>query len=49
VRGSDTGLTGPRFFDSLDLAGSGLLSFQGLSRGDDLLTVAYDSPGRAQP
>lgn len=34
---SDAASTGPRFFDSLDLAGSGLLSFQGLSRGDGLL------------
>ncbi len=40
MRGSDTRLTAPQVFDSLDLAGSGLLSFQGLSRGDDLLMVA---------
>jgi hypothetical protein len=30
VRGSDTGLTSPRFFSSLFLAGKGLLAFQGL-------------------
>jgi hypothetical protein len=31
MRGSDSALTRPQVFSSLDLAGSGLLAFQGLS------------------
>ncbi len=38
---------GPRFFSSLFLAGKGLLAFQGLSRGSDLLIL--DSPRVREP
>ena len=42
------GPTRPQVFSSLFLAGKGLLAFQGLSRGFDLLTPAHDSPQGAQ-
>ena len=44
---------GLRFFDSLFLAGKGLLAFQGLSRGDGLLncrlSIRQDGSGRNDP
>jgi hypothetical protein len=49
VRGSDTRLTAPQVFSRLPFGDGGLLAFQGLSRGDGLLTMANDSPGRARP
>ena len=49
MRGSSTGLTRPQVFSRLPFGDGGLLAFQGLSRGDDLLMVAHDSPGRAWP
>ena len=49
MRGIHSGLTRPQVFDGLPFGDGGPLAFQGLSRGDDLLMVAHDSPGRARP
>ena len=39
MRSSDTGLTRPQVFSRLPFGDGGLLAFQGLSRGLDLLMV----------
>ena len=49
VGSNDAAPPGPRIFSRLPFGDGGLLAFQGLSRGGDLLMVADDSPRRAQP